>query len=253
MVSTTFAPSWFGIDGIFGGYVLAAIVEAADRVEGFSPQSVTMDFAAAVQPGEVQIVASTLHAGRRTAMVRVELGQDKRVRAQAIGSLVPSGQEVTWVRRRDPSSWGDPETSPPLVAAHRELAYGGHLDIREVGSSTLEHGAAAWVRMTATPDQHGHLGPHAQVALLLDVLAPGVFALHPPPAFVPTVEFTVHFSPLVGGADWHMAEGESSAWYLITNRTVWATDQVCVDESRLYDRQGRVAAQVRQGRSIRWS
>jgi acyl-CoA thioesterase len=76
------------------------------------------------------------------------------------------------------------------------------------------------------------------------VLPPGLFALDEPPAFVPTIDFTVHFAPRLGD----VARG----WHHVGNRTVWATRDYCVDESTLHDREGRLLAQIRQGRTIRW-
>jgi hypothetical protein len=78
--------------------------------------------------------------------------------------------------------------------------------------------------------------------VLLDVLTPGLFALDEPPVFVPTVDVTVHFAPRLGDV--------GPGWRFLTNRTVWATRDFCVDESTLHDRDGHPLAQVRQaGRS----
>lgn len=245
MASTSFESHWLGVKGIFGGYVLGRIVDEADWVDGFRPQALSLTFFSAVQPGAVKMSVETLHRGRSTVSLRLELSQGGRVRVHAIASLVPIGQVVTWSRRADPTTWGDPESAPVLVSPHRTLSYGDHLDVRKVGVDTLEAGAMAWVRMTAAPAEHGNLGPHGIASVLLDVLPPGLFALAEPPAFVPTVDFTVHFSTCLAGLQ--------DDWFLVRNRTVWATRDFCVDESELHARDGRVLAQVRQGRAIRWS
>ena len=130
------------------------------------------------------------------------------------------------------------------MARHRPLPYSDHLDVRACAPHTLEDGASAWVRMLRAPDR---MGPHGVASILLDVLPPGLFARDEPPFFVPTIDFTVHFSPQLAEAD--LATG----WLHVANRTLWASDGFCVDESTLHDRAGRPLAQIRQGRAVRWS
>jgi hypothetical protein len=48
-------------------------------------------------------------------------------------------------------------------------------------------------------------------------------------------------------------ERPGTGWLHVTNRTLWASDGFCVDESTLHDRDGRPLAQLRQGRAVRWS
>ena len=154
---------------------------------------------------------------------------------------MPTDQRVTWQHAEDPAAWGDPETLPTYVARHRPLPYSDHLDVRACAPHTLEDGASAWVRMLRAPDR---MGPHGVASILLDVLPPGLFARDEPPFFVPTIDFTVHFSPQLAEAD--LATG----WLHVANRTLWASDGFCVDESTLH---GRPLAQIRQGRAVRWS
>ena len=100
---------------------------------------------------------------------------------------------------------------------------------------------AAWVRLVRPQE----LGAHGLAAVFLDVLPPGLFTLDQPPFFVPTIDFTIHFAPRLGDV--------GTGWHYVTNRTVWATRDYCVDESTLHDRDGHPLAQIRQGRTIKWS
>jgi acyl-CoA thioesterase len=242
--ASVFEQRWLGMEGIFGGFVLGRVVDAADTVDGFAPQAVSTHFVSAVRPGAVDLVTEVVHRGRATASVRIELRQDGRTRVHAIASLVPAAQEFSWRRTADPTPWGDPDTLAPYVPRHKPLAYSDHLDVRAVGTPTLEGGTAAWVRLAPGDRSPDDFGPHGVASIFLDVLPPGLFALDEPPAFVPTIDFTVHFAPRLGD----VARG----WHHVGNRTVWATRDYCVDESTLHDREGRLLAQIRQGRTIRW-
>lgn len=252
----TFEHRWLGMEGIFGGFVLGRVVDAADAVlEGFSPQAVTTHFVGAIRPGDVELVTETVHSGRTTASLRVELRQNGRTRVHAIASLVPTGPQTgprtgpqtSWRHSEDPRRWGDPETSPPYVARHRPLPYSDHLDVRACAPHTLEDGASAWVRLSRPPDDTEKMGPHGIASIFLDVLPPGLFARDVPPFFVPTIDFTVHFAPQVASADF------VARWYHVSNRTLWASQDYCVDESTLHDRAGYPLAQIRQGRAVRWT
>lgn len=239
----TFEQRWLGMDGIFGGFVLGRVVDAA-VLDGFAPQAVTTHFVGAIRPGEVELVTETVHRGRTTASLRVELRQNGRTRVHAIASLVPAGRRVTWRHTEDPARWGDPQTLPAYVARHRPLPYAYHLDVRACAPHTLEDGASAWVRLL---EKDGAMGPHGIASIFLDVLPPGLFAREEPPHFVPTIDFTVHFGPDVAAADF------GSGWFHVGNRTVWASEDFCVDESTLHDSAGHPLAQIRQGRAVRWT
>ena len=73
-----------------------------------------------------------------------------------------------------------------------------------------------------------------------------MFALDRPPRFVPSIEFSAHFSPRA------VLATDPCQWFLLNNRTVWSAPDYCVDESVLHDVEGHVVAQVRQGRAVRW-
>jgi acyl-CoA thioesterase len=242
-VQVDFDPGWLGMEAVFGGTVLAAVADAA-VLDGFHAQSLTATFVSAVRPGPAAIRTEVLHRGRSTASVRLVLVQEDRPRVLATASLVPPGGRMVWDPSVDVSGAGDPVHAPVLVPRHRPLPYAERLELRQVGEDSLSGGSTAWVRMRAGED-HG-LGAHGRVALYLDVLAPGLFSQPVPPRFVPSIEFSAHFSPRAAGAV------DPAEWFLVTNTTVWSTDSYCVDESELRDRDGRLVAQVRQGRAVRW-
>ncbi|MEV0718843.1 thioesterase family protein [Asanoa sp. NPDC050611] len=239
MTTSLFDPAWVGVEGVFGGFVLGRIVDAADADDGFAPQAVTVHFVSLVRAGEADLRVETLHRGRATASRRIELRQDGRLRAHAVVSLVPTVQEPLWEPSADPTPWGDPESCPP-APWHGGLPFSALFEVRALGDRTRDGGLAAWVRMRAGMS----LGPHAAASVFLDLLPPAPLAMDPPAFFVPTTDFTVHFAPSY--------ENVRTGWHVVTHRTVWASREACVDESAVYDRGGRLLAQLRQGRAIRW-
>lgn len=240
MTARPFDPAWLGVEGVFGGFVLGRVVEAAGAGDGFVPQSVTVHFVSLVREGEADLRVETLHRGRATVSRRIELRQDGRLRAHGLASLVPAAQEPLWEPDVDTGPWRSPDTWPAPDPDPR-LPFSALFDVRVVGDWSLDGGSAAWVRLR----RDVALGPHAVAAVLLDLLPPGLLTTERPAVFVPTVDFTVHFVPCLDAA-------VASSWVVVTNRTVWAAHDVCVDESALYTAGGRLLAQLRQGRTVRW-
>lgn len=244
MATHVLDPAWIGVEGIFGGYVLAVAVAAVDTraFPGYRPQSVTLAFVSTLQPGDVEIVAEPLHAGRSTGSVRIALVQDGRLRAHGIGSLVRQDHAPVWETPCAPLATR-PEHTDPYVASYGKLPYLDQLDLHGVGRDSMSGGATAWVR---TRGEAGDgLSSHARLALYLDVMPPGMFAAEPRPRFVPSLELTAHFSPRAAFA------GREDEWFSVCNRTVWASEAFCVDECELRDHEGHLVAQLRQGRQVR--
>jgi acyl-CoA thioesterase len=238
-------PGWSGMDGTFGGYVLATAVDGV-ALPGYRPQSVTLAFVSTVHPGEVDVRVEELHRGRSTASLRIELHQGGRLRAHGLGSLVraePPGETAPrWESPANPVQPG-PEDVTAYAPAFGRLPYLDQLDLRGVGQDSLADGATAWVRVDGPVADD--LGPYAVLALYLDVMPPGVFSADPPPSFVPSLELTAHFSPRAGTAT-------PRDWYSVNNRTSWVAPGYCVDECALRDHEGHLVAQLRQGRQVRW-
>jgi acyl-CoA thioesterase len=229
------------MDGIFGGYVMATAVDVV-RLGGFRPQSVSLAFVSTLRAGDVDVVVDPLHRGRSSASLRIELHQGGRLRAHGTGSLVRTDADPVWEPAPEPQAEG-PDDWPPYDPPHRELAYLDRLDVRGIATGSLSDGVRAWVRTRG--DAGAELSSAARLALYLDVLPPGLFLAEPRPAFVPSLDLTVHFSSRVQRDD-----GPGS-WSLVSNRTVWSSDQYCVDEATVNDREGHLVAMLRQGRQVR--
>jgi hypothetical protein len=116
----------------------------------------------------------------------------------------------------------------------------GHLDIRPLGDARPFGGGdepvlTAWLRLRP-PSAY----QPAEAAVLLDGLVLSLYAVLSTPVVIPTVEFTLHYSP-VQPAD---------EWFFIEQRTVWSTGWFCVDEAELRTTDGTLVAQSRPLRRI---
>ena len=244
MAETVFDERWQGVDGIFGGFVLACFVEEAATVEGYSPMSITVNFVSTISAGPADVTTTVLHRGRSTASLRIEVHQGGRLRAHATSVAVPGAREVSWSRVHDLSHLLAPEDSPLRENLPHRMPFYDNLEIRATGPFTKELGSSAWIRVTNEATVRDLGSARAVAAVVLDALPPSLLAGTPRATYVPTVEFTAHFSPALGDF--------GTGWYHATNEMIWTDDSYCVEESTLCLPDGRVVAQVRQSRSVRW-
>lgn len=241
MTRLTFPADWRTVDGVFGGYVVARLLAAGSRVEGFEPLSVSVQFQGGVRPGACDLPVVVVHRGALTAVVEVQLVQEHR-RATAVLKLGRGSSER--IIHRDAPMLGvpAPETLPACPLPHGRFPYDDHLDIRLLADSDPPRSQRlrSWVRLDKTSM---HLPLAAAACLLLDTAPPGPFFTDPVPLFVPTVDFTAHFAPAV---PWDAAQ-----WAFLVRETSWATRDFCVEEASLFTRGGSLIAQARQARRVR--
>lgn len=240
-----FAEVWRGYDGIYGGYVLARVVEETRIVEGFSPLSVSIQFMGSVRDIESEWEVDLLHRGSSSAAVSVGLRQG-HLRLTALGKLGAETTERIIDHPVDLSHLPAPESLQQHRFKHAEMKYQSFLDHRLIPASKEQRQVQteAWVRFDESTYEAPELGHFGICAILLDAQPPGLFFASRSPVFVPTIDFTIHFAPGV--------IPDRHAWYYIQQRTVWATAEFCVEESRLHDNQGAFVAQVRQTRRVVW-
>ncbi len=236
---------WRGVDGIYGGYVVGRVVEAVQVVDGFSPLSVSVQFSGTVRAVESEWQIDVLHQGRATAAVGVELRQDTP-KLTAIGKLGSGHTGIVLDTRIDTSQLEAPQTLPKYRFDGRNLRYEAFFDQRPIPSpnNNRDQLNEAWIRFDESVHEAPELGSHALCAVFLDALTPGLFFTSRPPKFVPTIDFSVHFAP--------GAELDRHAWHYVQQRTVWATEEFCVEESQLFNADGKLLAQGRQARRVIW-
>ncbi|UYP17900.1 thioesterase family protein [Rhodococcus sp. Z13] len=231
-----FDETWRAFDGIHGGLVLAAMLRAASVGTGAVPQSATAHFHHPVRPGPV---APTVRVDRDGRSPGTTVLLDDSAVALVRLSRTRTGPEHG--PRLDVGA--DPEDFAVLDIPVDFVPFSQHLEIRPVDAARpfaggAEPGFDVWIRLLPEPELTGA----ERAAILLDALPPGLFAVRTTPVPIPTMELTVHFAPAA-----HTSRGP---WYRLRHRTVWWTDDLCVDETELFTAEGDLAAQARQLRRI---
>lgn len=242
-------PSTASWAGAHGGTVLAALVRA---VAADSPGSATTAMTVTGHlHGPVATDVATIrtrprHAGRRISSVEADLVQDGARRATAHVLLAPAGPGASahiWPHGGTAPT-GRPEDHERLVLPPGTMPFADHTEIRPVGPELPFGGGdlpvlRAWLRLR---DEVAY-GPHVAL-VLLDAVFPSLYAVRADPVPIPTVELTAHLVPAaddVLGPD---------GWAFLEQRTVWSTDELCLDEAALWSADGRLLAQARQLRRI---
>lgn len=240
-----FDPAWRAYDGIFGGYVIAMLVQSGACVEGYDPLSVSVQFMGAVRAGESEIQVDVVHKGAATAVVDLELFQGHR-RASASVKLGRGPAERIIEQRLHLDGLERPEQIAPVQMPYGRFEYDRHFDVRLILESTppQTERTRAWIRLATDKRGVGDIGRWALAALFLDALPPGLFFVPEAPVFVPTIDFTAHFAPPI---TW-----ETGDWMFLTQHTRWATHDFCLEEAALYTVDGLLVAQGRQTRHVRW-
>lgn len=242
--STRFSDSTMSWAGVHGGVVIGRLLAAAQFELGRPPASVTAHLHRAVTPAEAEITVSTNHTGRSVSSAQATLAQD-RLKATAT-VLAVAGHDSVAVQWPTGSGSSNSERDPaPDRLARLDMfddvmPFARHLDIRPLGKHRPLGGGGepslrAWIR----PVEQIPYGP-ALAVVLLDALAPSLYATLSEPIAIPSVEFTAHLTALE----------EPGGWFHIRQRTVWSTPSLCVDEAELHAVDGRLLAHSRQLRRI---
>jgi acyl-CoA thioesterase len=242
MTTIGFEPSWQAFDGIFGGYVISRLLQAAE-LDDYLPLSISVQFMGAVRPGPAELRAQVTHRGSLTAAVDLAIIQQHR-RASAVVKLGRQPAARIIDQPADVVDRPRPDQLEPPAVPYGPYQYEAGLDVRMApgpGTAAAErmHG---WIRLDPATNS---LGLFAVACIYLDAPPPGPFFLDESPIFVPTVDFTAHFAPQ---AEWAVGD-----WMRISRSTLWATREFCLEEASLYTASGQLVAQARQTRRIRWA
>lgn len=246
MTRSVFTEQWRGVDGIYGGYVVGRVIEEARIIRGFVPLSANIQFTGTVRGQETSWEVSTVHHGRSSALVRVGLVQGH----QKVVALVRLGTDPGTTAARvtlDTGHLPAPAQVPPFSFRWARLEYERFFEQRllPAGEGEPRTRTRAWIRMDESGGGAPELSAYGVMGVLLDAQPPGLFFEEEAPAFVPTMDFTVHFT--------HAPADGRDEWRLVEQETVWATREYCVEESMVYDAAGVLLAQARQTRRVVWS
>ncbi|WP_127480161.1 thioesterase family protein [Nocardioides pantholopis] len=237
------SPQWDGYDGTFGGKVIAELAAAAQCAEGFDLLSLTTEFLGAARPGAAEVEVLPRHVGRVSASVVVGLRQGHD-RARASAKLARVDGRSTAALGADLRGVRPPEELAPFEPAYWHLPHCRLLDLRLVDHSGRgrERRTRVWLRLDTGAPEVAELDHAGRVAVLVDAVPPALFFDERAPAFVPTLDLSLHLRPGVALPE--------DGWCLAEGRLVWATEDFCLEDVTLYARTGEVLAQARQNRRI---
>lgn len=242
MVNLHIDGSWRGLQGIFGGKIIAEITRVADEhpdVADLAVASVHVSFLGTLAPGEVEFDVRVTHRGRRTAALGISVVQGRELATGRVKLGVPGDQDLCGVA--DLGELPDPDDVEPYVAPYGDLPHDQHLEVRPFHTAPVRGvpTVRAWVR--ALPGAGLRAGT---AAALIDIVPPSLFFTARPPAFVPTIDFMLHRQPRVADL-----EGQ---WLLAEAHTEWADGQLCAETATLHRADGTFLARGTQARRIEW-
>lgn len=235
---------WRGLVGMYGGYVAGLFADTAAAEKEYRLTSLDVRFLASVRCKRMVLEVAAVHRGSRTALTRMRLKQDDRLRAEATAVLLRHTQVNPVIRRI-----GTPQRTPPADYLPRphvqgDLAFVRNLEIYRRSAFGVEDGGRAWLRLKFPIGELGLRTPYAAACVLMDALLPVALAGPRPPAFVPTLEFQYLFTPAVPSL--------YQQWFVAENHLDWLSDGFCAEDATLQEAEtGTLVARQRQLRSIR--
>lgn len=240
-VTVPLAPRWAGHDGYFGGYVAGLMVDVTRQFSEFRIASLTANFVSRIRLDELQVEVTRVHRGRSTELVRLAVRQEGRVRVHGTAELL-GGRDTAdrdWIRTTVPQ----PPPSTTAGLGRPALPFDDLAEIRTLAEPDVAIEARNWVRWRRPPVGPDLATDQGLLAAALDLPAPGLLGGPTPAAFVPSVEYTVHFGPHQPGA--------VRDWMRLDHATAWVSGDHCVDEVQAWSAAGTLLATLRQTRGIR--
>ncbi|WP_246113839.1 thioesterase family protein [Streptomyces montanus] len=205
-------------------------------------RALTAHFLAPAVAGSLHLSVAVPSARRRASTCAVTGRQD--------GARVLVGSAVFGPGRPGPAYDGRPSLAVPgpqdcgLLDSPLELSpFAQNLEIRPATDAQPLGGGekaelVAWVRFV-----DGRALDAEAVAILTDVLPPGLYARWRTACPIPTAELTVHFTDALDA-------GPAEGWALVRIRTEQAGNGWALDESEVRSAEGRLLALARQARVV---
>lgn len=226
---------WANMVGPFGGLtaaiMLRAVEEQPDRIG--EPLSLTVNFAAPIADGDIDIAATAVRTNRTNQHWMVELSQD--------GVVKTTATTVFGIRR---DTWSQTEAPPWQVPAPEEIAPGGlhptvvwarNFDMRFVEGAIPGPDAepspssvtTLWVR-----DRHGRALDFASLTAVSDVFYPRVYLRRGAVSPAGTISLTTYFHGDGGdlaeiGGDFVLARAHANRFsrgYFDQSAQLWSRD-----------------------------
>jgi acyl-CoA thioesterase len=236
--------SWWSWGGVHGGHVTGLGLEAmAAAVGDLRPvRAMSIAFLSPVDDRPLVLAPVVERVGGNTsvASLRAEQGGAPVLLATATFGAITKGPEYSGLPAPDVPR---PDACSRMPLPQGPVPFAQHLEIRPATESRLLGGGdqaelIAWVRFAdhRTVDAPG-------VSVLLDALAPALYATMTVPIPMPIVQLTIEFADgLVGDP--------VDGWVLIRIRTDHAGGGWVTDDSTAWSEDGRLLAQARQARRV---
>lgn len=237
---------WIGYQGLFGGFVAGLLVDAAIAESTYRLVSFSANFVSGVGLDDIAIDVEHLHRGRSTQLSRLVLRSNGRACIYASAEFVQGLPETEhrhegWIQREPPV----PLPREWLDQGRVVLPFDELFEVRRIDPPGVSEPSSTWVRVhPGLSSPPGLESPEALLTAVLDLPTPGLFGEPSPPAFIPTIDYTLHFPPRDA---W-----DPSSWIHIVHSTAWATHSDCADDVKAWDEHGNLVAIARQTRSVRW-
>jgi acyl-CoA thioesterase len=225
-----------------GGYVMSIAVSAIlAELDVPDPVTLTGHYLAPATAGPVEIDVEHLRAGRRHSTAVAAMRQGEREVLRVLATCTDLGQTdgpshvtlqppdlppLAACVRPEPN---DTFTPPPITNRVHLALHPDHVGFA-VGAPPGVAEMAAWQRFA-----DGREPDTRSLPLFADALPPAVFNLGVPPAWVPTVELTVH-----------VRARPAAGWLRAVCRTEAMAGGYLSEDGELWDSAGRLVAQTRQ-------
>ncbi|GAB3668149.1 thioesterase family protein [Nocardioides korecus] len=235
--TATLDRSWWSWAGPHGGFVAGLCVRASLPLlgEGRVPRSLHAVFLEPAAEGELALDAAVVREGGSSIVVSVTAGD--AVRATVVAGR-PRGDAVVPAEPLPDVPGPEECDETPLPAD--VVPFSQHLRFRFATAarpfaSGPEAQLVAWARLVDDVPLD-----HAALVMLVDAMPPAAYAVAATPVAVPTVDLTVSFTDAP----------PASGWVLLRITTRSAAGGWCLDDSEVWDADGRLLARGRQTRRV---
>jgi acyl-CoA thioesterase len=235
---------WFIVRGPNGGYV-GALIQRALREAVADPEraarSLTIHYLTAPEAGEIEIETTIERAGRSLTNVSGRAMQGGKTFAFALAAFSKSRQGLEFDETEMPDV-PRPDGLEKLVRAQAPPpAFAANFDMRWASGPPPFSGGdsadiSAWIRL---PEPR--LLDDALVVQYADAFPPPVFSRLAEPAYVPTVDLTIHFREPLPPADMGPED-----FALGTFSTTLVRDGFFVEDGQLWTPSRKLIAESRQ-------
>ena len=229
--------TWWSWAGPHGGFVAGLCLNASLPLlgEGRVPRSLHAVFLEPAGEGELRLDAAAVREGGSSVVVSVAAGA--AVRATVVAGR-PRGDSV--IPSEPLPDVPGPEECDDTPLPVDFVPFSQHLRFRFTSAARPfaagpEAQLVAWVRLVDDVPLD-----HAALVMLVDAMPPAAYAVTATPVAVPTVDLTVSFTdaPPAGG------------WVLLRITTRSLAGGWCLDDSEVWDADGRLLARGRQTRRV---